>query len=204
MSAEFNATTINLSATLRTKTGKGSARKCRLTGKIPASIYRGGEAPTLITIDPNELTVAFEKTRNRNTLVRIKSQDIEKLCLVKEVQRHPLSGHIRHVDFYNVKMDEPIVISVPVRIVGKSIGLTLGGQLRTILRDLDLRCKPNDIPAVIEIDISEMDVGQFYRVEQVVAPKNCEIVTASNFNVVSIARRRGAGAEADTEAEAAS
>ena len=101
--------TVNLNASSRLGTGKGVARKIRRNGLVPASIYRDGKEPSLITIDPNTLTLAFEKTGNPNTLVNISVEGDEKTCLVKEVQRHPVTGVIWHVDFYSVKDDEEIV-----------------------------------------------------------------------------------------------
>ena len=191
----LNATTIELQASVRSKTGKGIARKIRKTGLVPATIYRGGQTPNLITINPKELSLAFHRTMNRNTLVNISLEDGNtKLCLVKEVQRHPVSGSIRHVDFYNVDLNEKITISVPVSTVGKAAGTVLGGKLRVIRRDLDLQCKPNDIPFSIKVDVTELEEDQFIRASQISAPANCELVFAADFNVVTVVRKRGSTA----------
>ena len=142
---------ITLSSSLRTNLGKGSARTIRRTGLIPAIYYREGREPTLITINPRLLQLSFDKSGNPNHLVNIEIDGkVAATCLVKDVQRHPVTGNIRHVDFYQVEKDEVITISVPIEIVGKSIGVQMGGDLRTIRRTVDVTCKPGDIPATIQ------------------------------------------------------
>ncbi|MEC7983916.1 MAG: 50S ribosomal protein L25 [Myxococcota bacterium] len=183
--------TINLNASSRNNTGKGVARKIRRDGLIPASIYRDGKAPTLITIDPNVLTLAFEKTGNPNTLVKISVDGNDKTCLVREVQRHPVSGVIWHVDFYNVKDDEEISVSVPVRTVGRAIGTRMGGSLRLIVRELTIRCLPGNIPSTIDVDVTDLDIGKFIRMSELKDSDNYKLVFKSDFNIVTVVRKRG-------------
>ena len=186
--------TISLGVSVRTNTGKGAARKIRATGFIPASIYRAGNEPTLISLDPRELTLAFERTGNPNTLVDLKVEDNSFLCLVKDVQRHPASGVLRHVDFYQVDESEEIVVSVPVKIVGRSAGVAMGGALHLIRRELNVKAKPQNIPAFIEVDVTPLEIGKFIKVDAIPSPENAEIIFdgAGVFNVVTVVKRRGA------------
>ena len=183
--------TIELSADLRTATGKSAARKIRQAGQVPATIYRNGEAATLIQIDPLALQLSFERTKNPNTLVNLVYGDEAKVCLVKEVQRHPVSGKIRHVDFYNVHDDQNITVDVPVKAVGKAKGVSLGGKLRIIRRSLTVQCVPANIPSHIEVDVTEVGVGEFLKASQITTPESFELILASDFNVVTVVRRRG-------------
>ena len=184
--------TVNLDASSRNGTGKSVARKIRKEGLIPASIYRGGEVPTLITIDPQALTLAFEKTGDPNTLVNISVDSGDsRACLVKEVQRHPVTGRIRHVDFYNVQEDASIVVNVPVRTKGRAIGTQMGGALRLIVRTLSVRCLPTQIPSAIEVDVTELNIGKFIRVSQLPAVESYEFVFKSDFNIVTVVKKRG-------------
>jgi large subunit ribosomal protein L25 len=184
--------TITLDANIRTTTGKGAARKIRSTGSVPASIYRGGNEPTLITLNPQELTLAFDRSGNPNNLVDLKVNDNNFLCLVKEVQRHPASGVIRHVDFYQVDETEELTVSVPVSIVGRSVGVSAGGTLRLIQRELDVKSKPQYIPAIIEVDVTDLGVGEFIKVDAVISPKNTAIVFDESrvFNVATVIKSR--------------
>ena len=184
--------TVNLDATIRTGTGKGVARKIRRNGLVPATIYAGGIEPTLITINPLELSLAFQRTGDPNTLVDIKANDgTEKTCLVKEVQRHPVSGDIRHVDFYNVDHSKKILVNVPVRTKGRAIGIQMGGALRMIVRTLTLRCLPANIPAFIEIDVTDLQIGKFIRASDLTAGDEYDFVFKSDFNVVTVVKKRG-------------
>lgn len=184
--------TVNLDASIRSGSGKGLARKIRRTGLVPASIYSGGEVPTHITINPDILTLAFEKTGDPNTIVDIKVDNGEaSSCLVKEVQRHPVSGRIRHVDFYRVQDDKPIVVHVPIRTVGRAIGTQMGGTLRLIVRSLAIRCLPGNIPSKIEIDVTELDIENFIRVSGLPKNDNYDLVFKADFNIVTVMKKRG-------------
>jgi large subunit ribosomal protein L25 len=182
---------IDLSATVRTETGKGAARKIRHEGLVPATVYRGGEEATLLKIDPRLLQLGFERTGNPNTLVNLNFDDTTKVCLVKEVQRHPVSGVIRHVDFYNVTSDQKITVNVPIQAVGKAKGVALGGKLRVIRRTLTVSCKAADIPDSIDVDVTNVDVGEFLKASELPKIDNCELIFLSDFNVATVIRRRG-------------
>lgn len=183
--------TVNMTAESRADTGKGAARKIRQGGLIPAVIYRDGAEPTLITIDAKELELQFQRSGNPNTLVNITVGDDSWLCLVREVQRHPVSATIRHVDFYEVRDDEAITISVPVEPVGRAEGTRAGGSLQLMRRRMDVSCKPGDIPATIQVDVTPLGIGQFIRASQIPAPENTELLFTSDFNVVSVIGKRG-------------
>ena len=184
---------IEMPAQSRVDTGKGIARKLRKSGVVPASIYRAGEVPTLITVDPIKLTLAFERTGNPNLLVNLSVDGKSFQCLVKEVQRHPVSGAIRHVDFYQVKNDESIVVDVPVRTTGRAAGVAMGGALRLIRRELSVKCLPQNIPAFIDVDVTSVQIGKFIKVNQVASFENVEIVFDEKgiFNIVTVVKRRG-------------
>jgi large subunit ribosomal protein L25 len=189
---ENNMATVNLEASTRTGTGKGVARKIRRTGLVPASIYSGGVLPTLITIDPLALSLAFQRTGDPNTLVDIKVDGGKGTsCLVKEVQRHPVSGAIRHVDFYSLDAKKEIVVDVPVRTKGRAIGTQMGGSLRLIVRYLTIRCLPSNIPSVIEVDVTDLNIEQFIRASELPAAEGYVLVFKADFNVVTVTKNRG-------------
>lgn len=185
--------TVSLGATLRTGSGKGIARKIRAEGMLPAVVYRGGEPATPVSIDPEALELAFKKTQNRNTLVVLDlGEGQQRTCLVREAVRHPVSRRLEHVDFFEVLPDQQVEVVVPITPVGTSKGVKLGGKLRVIRRDMKVRCKPADIPASVDIDVSELSVNEFIRISQVAAPAGCELVYAADFNVMTVVGKRGA------------
>ena len=191
--------TVNMKADLRTATGKGAARKIRKTGQIPAIIYRGGNTPTQIILDPKELELQFQRTGNPNTLVDIEVGGGHHVCLVREVQRHPVSARIHHVDFYEVDDNEAINVSVPVEPIGRAAGTRLGGKLRLITRRMNVRCKPQDIPATVQVDVTPLEIGQYVRASQITAPANTELTHTSDFNVISVDGKQGGASAAAAE-----
>lgn len=193
--------TVSLNATSRTEMGKGPARKVRAQGLIPAVVYRGGGTATSITINPLEIENAFRRTGNRNTLVDIGVEGSNFLCLVKSTQRDPVTAELLHIDFFQVEDNEEVSVKVPVVPTGKAAGVTAGGRLQVIVRDLQVRCKPADIPDNVPVDVSPLNIGDFLRVSSVPAPSNTEILAPNDFNVVAVLGKRGAVDEADADAE---
>lgn len=179
--------TVSMDASLRTATGKGGARKARAAGGLPAVVYRGGATATPITVDPDSIELAFAKTGDRNTLVVLDiGGDRKRTCLVKDVQRHPVSRRLEHLDFYEVEDEQYVTVEVLVRPVGEAVAYKLGGRLQTARRSLFVRSKPADIPGTVDIDVTAMDVGDLIRVSQVSAPANTEIIFGNDFNVLAM------------------
>lgn len=193
---------VSLNATSRTDIGKGAARKIRAQGLLPAVIYRAGQPATSVSLDPNELETAFRRSGNRNTLVTLGVDDKSYTCLVKVTQRDPVSANLLHVDFYEVDDNEEVTVSVPIQPTGRAAGVTAGGKLRVIVRELFVRCKPGSIPATVDVDVTSLNVGDFIRVSAVPAPSGTEIVAPNDFNILTVVGKRGAVVEAADEEEA--
>jgi large subunit ribosomal protein L25 len=181
---------VTITATPRDVFGKGAARKTRAKGLMPAVIYRAGQPATSITLDAHDLENAFRKTGNRNTLVDLGVGDAHYICLVKATQRDPLTTNLLHVDFFQVVESEAVNVVVPIEPVGKSLGETAGGSLRVIRRELNVTCKPGDIPQSVKIDVSHMNVGDFIRVSDLVTENGVAVEAASDFNIVTVLGKR--------------
>lgn len=191
--------TVSLSANSRNEHGKGAARKLRAAGLMPAVIYRAGQPATSVSLDPLALENAFRKTGNRNTLVKIGVDGTDFVCLVKQTQRDPISSNLLHVDFFEVDSAEYVLVEVPVSTSGKAPGVVAGGKLRIIKRDLRIKCKPDDIPETVAVDVGTLNIGDFVRVSGVQAPANTEIIAPNDFNVVTVVGKRGALEEEEVE-----
>ena len=184
----MDAVTVTTEA--RTAFGKGSARKLRAAGKIPAVVYRGGNNANHITIDPSELEAVFRKTNNRNTLLSLNAGGADHICLVKEVQRNPLTQKIVHVDFFEVDADEEVRVEVNVVPVGTAVGVKMGGRLRTLRRTVDVVCKPGAIPTQIDADVSAVEVGPFFKLSHATAPEGTAFPYAYDFNLYTVVGKR--------------
>lgn len=189
---------IDLSASSRSTTGKGANRKLRRAGQIPAVVYTSGGLATSVSVDPATLEHGFAKTKNPSTLVNLAVGDSTRICLVKAVQRHPVSKVLRHVDFYEVHPDDDIMVVVKVVPVGVAAGVKAGGVMRLVRRSLDIVCKPKDIPRTIDIDVSAFEIGTVLKVSQLSLPTGCAVKGGGEFNMLTVLGKRLEAAGAAT------
>ncbi|MFP4662346.1 MAG: 50S ribosomal protein L25 [Halanaerobiales bacterium] len=174
----------NLKAEVREATGKGVARKLRSNGLIPGVIYGKSRQPQALTVNPQDL-------KHKLSGNAIFDLDIEgegkETAMVKEVQKDVISGELKHIDFLHISMDEKIIVSVTVNLVGDAPGVKEGGVLQQLLREIDIECLPLDIPEEIKVDISNLDIGNSISVSDVEVGDNIDIVTPLEEVIVTLA-----------------
>ena len=158
-----------LEAVERKLRGKNENRRLRVSGKIPAVVYGEKEGGVAIAVDPKGLTKILQTELGANTLIALKLPGgSDARVLVKEYQYDPITHQLLHADFYKVAMDKVITVTVSVVARGEPKGVKQqGGVLDIVHRQIELECLPTDIPEHIEIDVSEMMVGQSVRVRDV-------------------------------------
>lgn len=184
---------IELTADLRTTRGNSPARALRRSGRIPAVLYGPKMDPLTISLEAAEMEKALKKAGGRQPLFKIAVAGDEKparTVMIKEIQSHPISRSLIHADFYEVAMDRKIRAMVPVATVGHSVGVEMGGMLQIIRRELEVLCLPMQIPDVIELDITELNVGDAIHVEEIQLEDGLEIVHDVNFTVLTILSTR--------------
>ncbi len=149
---------ITIKGSKRESVGKKATKALRNAGMVPCVVY-GGEAP----IHFSAAELAFKNlvyTPNVHT-VMIELEDGAKVeCILQDIQFHPVSDRILHVDFYQIFDDKPVMMEIPVQITGNSRGVRNGGVLRIVNRKLRVKALPADLPDFIEADITEMKIGQ--------------------------------------------
>ena len=180
---------IELNANVRSTTGNGAARALRREGRIPAVLYGPGIASVSISIDVKELETALKKGSIGQSLFNLKVKNgdtYSKTVMIKELQSHPLTQNFLHADFYEIAMDREITVNVPVSTIGKSKGVEFGGLLQIIRRELEITCLPTQIPESIEIDITDLDIGDAIHAEEIALPEGVSIDTDVNFTVVTV------------------
>jgi len=185
--------TVTIQATKREQSGKGFARSLRRSEKIPAVVYGHGYKPVSITLDGIVLNKMFKPGVENAAQFQIISLQIdsdgaqtETQVMIKEIQRHPLQQHIEHVDFFAVKMDELVVAPVHIRLHGKPEGVKLGGILRHILREIEVKSLPADIPSHFDLEIGHLLVGDAIHVSDLEVPENVQVLTDLSAAVVNI------------------
>jgi large subunit ribosomal protein L25 len=158
-----------LEAVERSHKGKNEARRLRVTGKIPAVVYGPQEGGRSIAVDPKTLSKILRTELGANTLIQLKLDGSgDTRVLVKEYQIDPVTHQLLHVDFYRVAMDKVIRVTVTVVPRGEPKGVKQqGGVLDIVHRQIEIECLPAEIPEHIDVDVSEMMVGQSVRVRDV-------------------------------------
>ncbi|NOZ85245.1 MAG: 50S ribosomal protein L25/general stress protein Ctc [Deltaproteobacteria bacterium] len=178
-----------LEAERRTETGKGVARKLRAQGKIPAICYGKNLKAIPMALVPGELAKVLDREKGVNTLIKldIKGEEpMEKLVLVKDRQFHPLSGSLLHADFVEVKEGEVLRIEVPLILTGRSKGVKEGGTLSQPRRRLLIECTPDKIPTKIELDVTNLDLGDSIHIDELEMPDGVKAVYDRSYTVAVV------------------
>lgn len=148
----------------RAETGKGPARRLRRHGMVPAIFYGPREEPIPLAVRLSDLRKILSQPGARRSFLTlvIKGMDgaeVQKLAILKEVQRDTLKDVLLHVDFQGIAMEEEIYMEVPIHVVGKAKGVEKGGVLEVNLREIEVKCLPEKLPSRIDVDVSDLDIG---------------------------------------------
>lgn len=185
-----------LTVTLRNTTGhKGAARKLRAEGKVPGVCYgaspEGRIEPLPIIVDVKQLRGALDPVRKHNTVIDLTieggSAPRSLHALVKDYQLDPVRRAITHVDLIAVDPNKEVASTVPLEFVGKPKGAIDGGQIRIVLRTLELRAKPSDIPVKITVDVSPLGIGDVIHVSALALPTGVTPITGRDLAVATCA-----------------
>jgi large subunit ribosomal protein L25 len=198
---------VSLNATARSLGRRAGAKKLRSEGRIPAVIYGRQAKPQKLELKAREMEDLIHHSISENLLVDLAVKDDsrpKRLALVQEVQHHPLSGKVLHVDFHEVAEDEKVTIMVPVDTIGEAIGVkTEGGVLEHVLFKIKARGLPKDLPEQIMVDVSHLKIGQAIHIGEIKAPEGVELLGDKGIPVIAVAAPRTEEEEAAEAAEAA-
>ena len=172
-----------LNVDIRKEHGTSAARRTRLQKKVPAIVYHSGIEATPLSVDKISLNKAL---RTGQMIFEVNVEDKNQFVLVKEIQYHPVTDEIIHVDFQKVKEDEKISLEVAVRSSGEAQGVKLGGLLVQMLNSVTVQCRPAEIPEFLEIDVSDMEMNTNLFVKDIILPEGVEMLTADDIAVVSV------------------
>jgi len=200
---------ITITAKKRESAGKGVARKLRASGRIPGVFYGKGREPIPIDLDATQFEQILRHLESESIIVNLDIDGNASKALLREVQYGPIRDKLLHADFYQVAMDQEINISVPIHFEGVSTGVKNDGCImQTVMRELEISCLPDRIPQSVDIDVSEMAIGDSVHVRdldlkgiKVISDHNRTIVTIIPPTVIKVAEPVAA-AEEEVEAEA--
>lgn len=180
---------IHLKADLRTGTGKGPARVLRRQGRIPAILYGRGKTPQMLSIAAKELDLALKESASGQPLFSLQVEGEsgkKRAVMIRELQTHPVSGNLLHADFYEFDADRKMNVAIPVVITGKAKGVEAGGLLQIIRREVEVLCRPTDIPDSFVIDVTELEIGDSLHVEEIPMATGVEVASDLNYTVVTV------------------
>ena len=172
-----------LNVDIRKEHGTSAARRTRLQNKVPAVVYHSGIEATPLSVDKISLNKAL---RTGQMIFEVNVEDKNQFVLVKEIQYHPVTDEIIHIDFQKVKEDEKISLEVAIRSTGEAQGVKLGGLLVQMLNSVTVKCRPAEIPEFLEIDVTDMEMSTNLFVKDITLPSDVEMITAQDIAVVSV------------------
>lgn len=180
-------TRVTLQAKSRTDTGKGAARTLRRQGYIPGVIYGHGEQTRACQVERKQVEKLLTSGSSESTIIDLKLEDgATSSVLIREVQVHPYRSEVLHIDFLAVRKGEKVKLEVPVRLVGLSPGVKEGGIMEHLRHDVEIRCIPSKIPEALDLEISEMDIGDSVTVADLEVPEDVEILTDAAATIASV------------------
>lgn len=169
---------FDLVAEVREDAGKGSSRRLRREGKVPAIIYGGGKPPRPLSLERNALMRHMEQEAFFSSVINVQVGDKEQPAILKDVQMHPAKRMVLHMDLQRIVATEKIRMSVPIHYLNEAtaIGVKLGGgTVAHLYSEVDITCLPKDLPEYLEVDIGELELDQMLYLSNIPLPEGVEI-----------------------------
>ena len=187
----------------RKRSGTGALKLLRREGLVPAVVYGKKFENINLKVKAKELRDLLARSTSANILVdlHIEGGGVQ-LALIQDVTHNALSGNLIHIDFHAIKEDEVIHARVPVRLVGESGGVKLGGLLEHQIHTLEISCLPKDLPEAIVYDISALNTGDFVHIRELPFPDGVHPKLSGDVSVIHIAPPRVSAEPVAVAAEA--
>jgi large subunit ribosomal protein L25 len=175
---------VPFSATMRSDTGKGVARKLRAAGQVPAVIYGHAREPQPLQLEHHALQLLLEKHSYQSTVIALTVDGNTVSTLIREIQRHPFKKQIVHVDFQELVAGEKITVPVPLQFSGVPDGVRLGGgMLDQILHELQVTCDPSNIPHHFVVDVTPLTIGHSIHAGDITLPAGVTLETDADATI---------------------
>ena len=197
---------LTLSARIRTETGKGAARRLRQNKQVPAIFYGPGIDPVMLTIEYAHLSGLEKAGKGENAILDLNIQtdqgETTKKVMVKELTIDPLENTFVHADFYEISNDRELTLAIPVHLLNTPVGVTEeGGVLQQIRREVTIVCFPDKLVEFLEVDISDLDVGDTVRIGDLALPEGIKTTDDAHLTVAVVNIKGSALADMEAEEE---
>lgn len=167
--------------------GRANSRELRDNKMVPAVIY-GSLEPVNLSIHVNDV-LKYNTRAYENALLNLKSSDSKingKVALFKEVSVNPLTRVPEHVDLFALDLNKPVRVSVEIAIEGKAIGISEGGLLNVVTRQVEVECLPTAIPETIVVDVTNLSVGQSIHAAALTIPAGIKLISRPELTIVAV------------------
>lgn len=178
---------VGLHAQSRAASGKGEARRLRASGWVPAVAYGRGLSSTLLSVSPKDILAILKSERGQNSVIEMDVEAGNKLLvMIRDYSYHPVHRGLEHVDFLQVKLDQPVDVEVPLVPFGKPVGVTAGGIVRQVYRAIPVRCVPDKIPLKLEVDISHLKLNEHVSTQDLKLPPGVSVRLPPEQTIVAV------------------
>ncbi len=165
-----------IEAWIRTEKGKGAARRLRRQNKLPGILYGPKTQPIMLTLNRRDIDLLMKRTEKEALILfdlKLHSDGKEEVrkVMIKEIQIDPITDAPLHVDFYEIAPDKEITVEIPVKLVNTPVGVSKGGVLEHIMRQITISCLPDKLIDVLEVDVSNLDIGDSIHVRDIKFPE---------------------------------
>jgi large subunit ribosomal protein L25 len=196
-----------LTARVREQKGKEAAKKMRNDKKIPAVFYGAKSEPVMLTVQSSDLNSVLKNSASDNIIIDLqieseKGSDM-KMVILKELQTEPLKGEHLHADFHEIDKNTELTLDIPVRLINTPVGVTNGGILQHIRREMTISCLPDSIIEYIDVDVSGLDLGQTIHVKDIAFPEGITSMLEDDITIAVVNSPDGevSGGEGSEEEE---
>jgi large subunit ribosomal protein L25 len=172
------AKTLDLVAEFRTDTGKGSSRRLRRAGKVPAIIYGAGREPRALTFDQNALLRAAESESFFSSVLNVQVGENVRPAILKDIQVHPAKRMVLHLDLQRIVADEKIKMMIPIHYLNEEtcVGVKVGGgSVAKTRTEVEVSCFPANLPEYLEVDIENVELDQLLHLSDIKMPDSVEL-----------------------------
>ena len=193
---------VILDVEVREQTGTGGARATRRAGLVPGVIYGGGQDPVAVSLKQNEVVKAINSGNFIAKMIKLSHKGEQQFAITQDIQFHPVTDMPQHVDFYRVKEDSEITIEVGTTFIGEDVspGLKKGGTMNVVRYSIEVVCPAGKIPETIEVDVSELDIGDSLHISELKFPEGVtSAITDRDPTVLTIVASRSAAEEEEAD-----
>lgn len=182
--------TMQLDTTIRTQIGKGPARRLRSAGKLPAIFYGPKTDPIMLSLDYDQIKKMLKGKSAESIIFDLMIDSDEKgqskKVMIKEIQKDPVTRDYLHVDLYEIAMEKELEVDIPVYLINTPIGVSEGGILQHMRRELGVLCMPKDLVDKIDVDVSGLDIGQSLHIEDISFPPGLKSTEDASLTIATV------------------